>query len=397
MAQATTLGSEAVVAGRSALTIRTVSGYEEFVALEPVWRAVAAGARLEHPFLEHAWVRTWWESFGAGSRLQVLLVMAGAETIAIAPLIVTRIRMWGLPVRRLGFFYNAHVPRADFLIAQRPREVYRAIWDHLAAQGDWDLLQLCQIQEGSATLEAMTRLAAEAGCGVTRWVSGASPWLTLSGSWDGFFSALPVKHRGNLRNRLRHLESVGPVNLETITGGEALPEGLEAALRLEAAAWKGAAGTAIAADGAVSAFYTAFAMRAAEQGWLRLHFLRAGAARVAFDYSLEYGGRMHLLKCGYDPDYSRYSPYNLLLASVLEELFVQGEAQGYEFLGEVADWKLQWTRRARGNVWLFLFAHSAKGRLLHFIKSRLIPMVKRLRARGAGPAPPTAAAKGGRL
>ena len=41
--------------------------------------------------------------------------------MAIAPLILTPIRMWGIKVRRLGFFYNAHVPRADFLIAQRPR------------------------------------------------------------------------------------------------------------------------------------------------------------------------------------------------------------------------------------------------------------------------------------
>jgi hypothetical protein len=301
---------------------------------------------------------------------------AGDRTVAIAPLILTPIRMWGIKVRRLGFFYNAHVPRADFLIAQRPEEAYRAIWSHLSRNRGWDLLQLCQLPEGSATLEAMTGLAAPDHCRIVTWLSGSSPYLLLGGSWGQYFDSLAAKHRANLRNRFKRLNGIGPVELETITSGETLAGGLEAGLQLEAAAWKGEAGTAISCDPDISRFYSTLAQRAAERGWMRLDFLRAGLQRAAFDYSLFYKNRIHLLKIGYDPAYAPYSPSNLLLSLVLQSAFEQGVRE-YDFLGECADWKTAWTRHARPHYWLFVFSCTFKGYLLHFIKARLVPLLKR--------------------
>ena len=97
---------------RAKICVETISDYQPFLDLEPVWNEVAEAAGLDHPFLEHAWVRTWWECFGRGSTLHILVLKAGDETVGIAPLILTPVRMWGIKVRRLGFFYNAHVPRA---------------------------------------------------------------------------------------------------------------------------------------------------------------------------------------------------------------------------------------------------------------------------------------------
>jgi CelD/BcsL family acetyltransferase involved in cellulose biosynthesis len=361
---------------RAKIRVETVSDYQAFLDLEPVWNEVAEAAGLDHPFLEHAWVRTWWECFGAGSTLQILVLKAGDETVAIAPLILTPIRMWGIKVRRLGFFYNAHVPRADFLIAQRPEEVYRAIWKHLSRSRDWDLLQLCQLPEGSATLEAIPRLAGPDDCQIVTWLSGASPYVPLRSSWAQYFDGLAAKHRGNLRNRFKRLNAIGPVELETITSGEKLMEAVEAGLQIEAAAWKGEAGTAISCDPDVARFYATFARRAAERGWMRLHFLQAGPQRVAFDYSLSYKNRMHLLKVGYDPAYSPYSPSNLLLCMILQRMFGQ-DAREYDFLGEGADWKSKWTAQSRSHYWLFVFSGAPKGRLLHLIKSELVPRLKR--------------------
>src|ERR1039457_7586113 len=91
----------------AAIRIEAITGRQAFLDLEPVWNEVAEAAGLDHPFLEYAWVRTWWESFGAGSTLHVLVLWAGDRPIAIAPLILTPIRMWGIKVRRLGFFYRS--------------------------------------------------------------------------------------------------------------------------------------------------------------------------------------------------------------------------------------------------------------------------------------------------
>src|SRR5580704_8874756 len=88
------------------LGIETVSDHQKFLDLEPKWTRVLRASGLDYPFVEHAWVRTWWECFGAGSELRVLLVKEGDDIIAIVPLILARVRMYGIPVRRLGFFYN---------------------------------------------------------------------------------------------------------------------------------------------------------------------------------------------------------------------------------------------------------------------------------------------------
>jgi len=360
----------------SEIRVEIIDGLQSFLDLEPIWNHVAEAAGLDHPFLEFIWVRTWWESFGAGSSLHVLVLRAGDRAIAIAPLMLTPIRMWGIKVRRLGFFYNAHVPCADFLIAERHDEVYRAIWAHVSGSRCWDLLQLCQLPEGCATLEEMVRLATEAKCSTGVWASDSSPYLPIGPSWDEYFDSLAAKHRSNLRNRFKRLKANGPVEIEAISSAVGLADGLEDGLRLEAAAWKGEAQTAISCDPAVARFYSTLAERAAERGWIRLHFLRAAEARVAFDYSLAYKNRIHLLKVGYDPAYAPLSPSNLLLCLVLQSAFEQGVAE-YDFLGSDAGWKLNWARQLKRYGWLFIFPGTFKGRCLHLIKFQLIPLLKR--------------------
>jgi CelD/BcsL family acetyltransferase involved in cellulose biosynthesis len=358
-----------------ALHVETVSSYKEFLDLEEQWDELVRAAGVDHPFLHHAWARTWWECFGAGSTLHILVVKAGGRIVAIAPLILTPVRMWGVRVRRLGFFYNAHVPRAEFIVAERRPEAYRAIWTHLAKNRCWDVLQLCQLPEGSETLQEISRLAASSRYPTGLWQSGESPFVSLDTSWDEYFSELPAKHRSNLRNRFKRLGQAGPLEVEAIASESGLTDALGDALQLEAAAWKRDAGTAIACDPGITRFYMTYAQRAADRGWLRLHFLRAGSARVAFDYSLFYANRLFLLKLGYDPAYAPYSPSNLLLSRVVEGAFEQRLSR-YDFLGETADWKRCWTSESLPHFWLFVFSNSLKGRFLHRVKFGLIPLLK---------------------
>jgi CelD/BcsL family acetyltransferase involved in cellulose biosynthesis len=358
------------------IRVETISDYQQFVDLEPVWNEVAHAAGLDHPFLEHAWVRTWWECFSAGSTLHILVVRAGNKPIAIAPLILTAIRMWGIKVRRLGFFYNAHVPRADFLIAQRSEEVYHAIWSYLFRKCSWDLLELCQLPDESETLDTIPRLAGADGCPTGVWPSDASPYMPLCIAWDRYFNSLPAKHRANLRNRFKRLKGTGPVELEAIAADEKIADALEAGFRLEAAGWKGKSRTAISCDQNTFRFYSILAQRTAKCGWTLLNFLRAGSKRVAFEYCLNYKNRIYRLKSGYDPSYARYSPSNLLSCLVLRNAFDQGIRE-FEFLGDSEDWKLQWTRQTKPHHWLFVFSGTFKGRLLYLIKFQLIPLFKR--------------------
>ncbi len=382
MAAATPFAPTAAISpatqARPAIRTETISGYQAFLDLEPAWDEAVKSAGIDHPFLEHVWVRTWWECFGAGSELHIIVVKEGLEIIAIAPLILTPIRMFGALVRRLGFLYNAHVPRSGFIVCKRHEEAYRAIWNHVRSERNaWDLLQLCQLPEGSPTLVAVQTMAVAEDFPNGVWLSGASPYISLDGRWREYYDGLATKHRSNLRNRFKRLNQVGSVEIETVSAESSVPDALETGLRLEESAWKRDAGTAISCDPQVWKFYETFARRAAARNWLHLNFLKAGEQRVAFDYSLEYDDQVYLLKLGYDPEFSAYSPSNLLLSMAVERAFEQG-LRKYDFLGESADWKRCWTKDSTPNYWLFVFADSFKGRCLHFVKFRMIPWLKKI-------------------
>jgi len=359
------------------IRVQVVSDYRAFLDLEPTWDRVldAVDHECRHPFLEFCWARTWWDCFGSGSSLHVLVLWLHDEPIAIAPLMLSRVRVAGVPVRRLGFLYNSHVPRADFIIGKHADIAYRAIWSYLAEHRCWDLLQLCQLPETSPTLQTISRLAESDGFGTGTWDSGASPYIVTSGSWTEYFNSLAAKHRSNLRNRFKR---IGQVEMEMVSAAPRLDEALEDGLRIEASAWKGNAGTAISCSPELSRFYFAFAHQAADRGWLRLNFLRAGDKRVAFDYSLAYHNRIFLLKLGYDPEQSAYSPSQLLLSMALQSAFEQG-VERYDFLGEFVEWKRSWAKDSTAQSWLFVTAPNLTGRLLHFLKFRVIPLAKEAR------------------
>jgi len=359
------------------IRVETVCDYQSFLDLEPTWSELVKAAGSDSPFLEHLWARTWWDSFGAGSSLRALVVKAADQPIAIAPLILTPARICGMRVRRLGFFYNPHVPHADFIMAEQQDAAYRAIWRHLLKDPSWDVLQLCQLPAGSRTLQELSKLAAADGCLVGVWPAGESPRVPLGSSWDQYFKTLPAKHRSNLRNRLKRLSRMGEVTLETVTKGGALGPCLEAGLQLESSGWKRETQTAIVSDPEVQQFYSTLAERTAESGWLLLYFLNVGAQRIAFNYCLSYKNRIYCLKVGYDPSYAPYSPFNLLLLRILEGAFQQGVKE-YEFLGLTEDWKLQWTNQTDPYYWLFIFRNTPTGRLLHQTKFRLVPSLQRL-------------------
>jgi CelD/BcsL family acetyltransferase involved in cellulose biosynthesis len=274
-----------------------------------------------------------------------------------------------------------HTQRADFIVSPGCPRAYRAIWEHLREQrGKWDALVLPQVPSSSPTLEWLPRLAEGAGHDWGAWRAARSPRVVLDGTWETYEASLPRKHRSNLRNRFKRLAALGPVEREVVTGGPDLGAALAEGFVLEGAAWKAEGGTAIRCRPELEAFYTHLGERAARQGWLELQFLKVGGRRIAFGYALRFQDTLYLLKPGYDPAFAAYSPSSLLCALVLRDAFARG-LRAYDLLGEDDEWKRAWTSQVRAHSWLFVYSRTWRGRLLHLLKFRLLPCVRRLRAR----------------
>ena len=362
------------------ITAQVVTDYETFVRLEPEWNDAVSRAHVPHPFLLHEWFRTWWDCFGAGRGLHIVVVRDGSGIVAIAPLMTAHVQMYGLTVRKLDLLHNDHTPRADCIVAGSPLAAYGAIWDALRDANDpWDVLQLSRLPDDSPTRLAFASLAQRDGYATGAWRGDNSPYLTLSGTWDGYHASLSAKFRSNLRNRLSRLRAFGEPQLEILDAPEQIASAREDALRLEASGWKDKAGTSIASDPSVHRFYSRRAERAAGRGWLRLMFLTVGGHRIATSYGSCFDRRLFLFKTGYDPGYASCAPFKLLTYLAIERAFAEGLRE-IDFLGDAEPWKLEWTSASRVHEWLYVFPHTIRGRLLHSLKFQVVPELKRWRA-----------------
>jgi CelD/BcsL family acetyltransferase involved in cellulose biosynthesis len=355
-----------------------VSDSSAFARLEGEWNDAVERAGIPHPFLRHEWVSAWWEAFGAGRRLHILTVRRSGSIVAIAPLVFERSYMYGLPVRRLRLLHNDHTPRADVIVADRSDATYRALWQGiLESSSRWDVLQLNQLVSDSTSAAMFTKFASAEGRLTGVWKSGAAPYAVLPATWDIYMTGLGSKFRQNLRNRFKRLSQIGDPTFEVLSDPSEIKSSCDDAERLEPSGWKHSEGTAIACNPGVRRFYSLLAERASECRWLRLLFLSVNGRRIAASFAAIYDRRLFLLKTGYDPEFAQCSPFKLLTSFAVRHAFESGLTE-LDFLGDTEPWKLEWTNTTRPHEWLFVFAPTIRGRLLHPLKFQFVPALRPL-------------------
>ncbi|GGY64789.1 glycosyl transferase family 1 [Streptomyces olivaceoviridis] len=72
------------------LVTELVTDEDAFAALGPAWGRLHARCATATPFQSHAWLYSWWRSYGRRGRLRLLVVRAGRELVAVAPLMLVR-------------------------------------------------------------------------------------------------------------------------------------------------------------------------------------------------------------------------------------------------------------------------------------------------------------------
>jgi len=190
------------------LRVDLVEDDETFLRMGPVWNRLVDQARIDHPFLRHEWVRTWWESFKPEGKLHILIVFEENEPIAIAPLMFDQGRVYGCPVRRLRGIANVYTERFDLILTRRAKEACRTIWKFLAAEASkWDMLELRQIPENARAAEYLRFWAYEDHFLLGQWHSSDGPYIPVDQPWESYTKSLSKKHLSNLRGRAKGLQT----------------------------------------------------------------------------------------------------------------------------------------------------------------------------------------------
>jgi hypothetical protein len=302
--------------------------------------------------------------------LYILVVKEGTDPIAIAPLMLDQGKVYGCPARRLRGIANVDIERFDLIVTRRAKEACRAIWKFLAARAScWDMLELRQIPEGAGAIEYLRFWAFEDHFLLSRSHSSDSAYIPINKSWEHYIKTLSKSHLSHIRGRAKGLHRIGAVRHEIITGGENLNGSLDDAflLELSAATWKSQPRTAIMNQPDRLKFYRTLFTRAAEGGWLQLHFLAIEGKRIAVHFALRLHNKLYILKSGCDPHYAPFAPSLLLCELMLKDAWKRELAE-VAFLCDAEWWKLECVNHTRSHSSLFIFPNRPKTRWLHRFK-----------------------------
>lgn len=360
-----------------------LGGIESLFEIEERWDALVARSADPTPFLRARWLRAWWEAFGRG-RARVVAVHDGSgRLVGGAVFDAFRGRFERFPCRILALAANVHSNRADLLADAGCVDAVAdaiAAWVH-AERRTWTVLRADETPADGVAARAFLEALARRGHPVGVQAAARPPWIDLSAGMEAFEATLKSKWKSNLRNREKRLGQLGRVLHETVWCS--LPDldaRLDDCFRMEALAWKGAAGSAILSDRRTLAFYRSIASGAAADGTLALHTLRVSGRLVAFQLDLVDGPVEYVLKIGYDPALSAYSPGALLLKRVIATAAARG-MRAVDLLGDDMPWKRDWTSAFRPHVRAIAFARGPVGRAFWSLRFRALPAARRVTAK----------------
>lgn len=316
------------------LQIDLIVDREQLHSLRNRWRELAGPNLFQWP----EWLFPWWDAYGPGHELFVLVVRDNAGNVqAIAPWYREYTFGGGRTIRFLGSG-KACSEYLSLLIddlnwAEPVEAIARWLVDHCqSTHGGWDQLEL---QGGSADDAKLAALAASLETADSHIVQRPGPgcWrLILPTQWDQLLKPLAQSTRRKIR-RLVQSASVEQGNFEWHSSEEGRDwNSLYACLEdLHQKRWK-----AVNVDGCFSCprfrqFLRQATSELSASGNAWISSLSLAGETVAATLALRYHQQHYLYLCGVDPTLNEYEPGWRLNIATLQNL-VESSAEYLDFL-----------------------------------------------------------------
>lgn len=344
----------------------------EWMALHDRWSDASAYTAFD-------WIAPWFRWYAPGQRSWIMRAREGHATVGFAPLYGWNGTLGGLPVRRIDFLgHNFGV--GSFVVPGDEPRVVRAFLDHLlAARGDWDVLALKGIAQGSLAHRALTAWLGEHGLAFET-EPFVVPTIDLRGGWPKYLATKGKNLNKQLARARKKAGAAGAVEItrsRPMEGGavERMMERIVAvSLRSRKADFHGAIGS----NSHVEAFYRDLARGFRRDQRLDLAMMSIGGVDVAYVLGLIQGRRYYHIDTAYDEAYRETSCGTLVNLQVVRELFDEN-MDLYVNEGEDA-YKARWVTGGLERVAVYVFSASTKSKVARDLKFRVLPAAARVRS-----------------
>ncbi|MFE9673426.1 GNAT family N-acetyltransferase [Streptomyces sp. NPDC006259] len=213
---------------KPAYTTEVVTDEKDFAALAPAWARLYRRCAAATPFQSHAWLHSWWLSYGRRGRLRLLVVRSGDDLLAVAPLMAVR-----RPLPTLVPLGGAISDYGDVLVDdERGETALAALTEALAAAARTALIDFREVRPGGAVERVYERWS-----GPRRRVSDSLCLELPAVPMDELVARLPSAKAQRVRAKLRKLTALG-VRREVVRPDE-VDSALRRLLELHRLQWQG--------------------------------------------------------------------------------------------------------------------------------------------------------------
>jgi CelD/BcsL family acetyltransferase involved in cellulose biosynthesis len=303
---------------------------EGFWALKPEWNDLLRRSYYDNLFLTWEWQSTWWKHLGEGDL--VLLGFRGGEDgrlVGIAPLFRaddggSRSVLSLVGCRDVSDYL-------DLVIEGGQEEVvYRALLDYLQdAAPEWDVLDLCNIPQGSPMSAVLRDLAHSRGLQTLVEVEDVCPFIPLPATWDEYLMSLDKKQRHEVRRKLRKADGAADTRFTIVGPDHDLDAEMHAFIDLHQ---KSTPEKDQFMEPRMQGFFLDVGRQLQACGWLQLVFVEMDGYRAASLLNFDYGDSILVYNSGYDPQRFRHlSPGIVVTARSIEHAIALGRKK-FDFL-----------------------------------------------------------------
>jgi CelD/BcsL family acetyltransferase involved in cellulose biosynthesis len=338
--------------GKALMTeVVELNSIEDLDRYHLVWNSLLQLTPGGNFFQSLDWLKAYWQHYGHGQKLRVLVVKSRGNAIGIVPLCVrgekTRVgavRVLTYPLQDWGTYYGPIGPNPTATLVTALGHVRRT-------RRDWDMLDLRFVDRGRD--RGRTPLAmAMSGFPAREAMWKETALVELAGSWDEYFATRTTKFRNNVRRYERRLAELGSVEYVRYRplgalGGEGDPRwGLyDECIELAEKSWQGSSanGTTLSHP-SVRDFFRQTHGLAAKLGMLDLNLLRIDGRAIAFAYNYHWDGHVLGVRVGYDPEFKNAGAGKALYAMLIRDGYARGDRVFEMGIGSM-DIKTEWMTR----------------------------------------------------
>ncbi len=294
---------------------------ESFASLSSYWTDSRHNLNWGSIFVLPAWLKVWWQTFGAGAELYLRAVWQREKIIGIAPLLVKE--------KTASIIGSADVcDYLDFIVAPgMERDFFSVLLEDLR-QKSIKHLDLGSLRPDSTVLTDLVGIAQEWEYEVLCHEEGVSVELDLPSTWDEYLASLDKKQRHEVRRKLRRLWGVGNVDYHCPEGSQDVGGFMDTFLKLFSLSHEEKANFMTAQ---MESFFRSLSEAMAEAGLLRFGILEVDKLPAAMIMGFDYNDTMYLYNSAYDPNYSYLSVGLLSKVLCIKESIQKGRKK-WDFL-----------------------------------------------------------------